>query len=186
MLRYMAWLCLRDKNLNGSQMCTVSGPRIELAITLIDRMKDLFRNRFQVQFDTKETVIELNSVHIQAYPSNHLDAMRGLKEVSFIYLDEADFFRIGEQDNARDIAERYIAKSSPWIIFVFTPNAPEGLFERIEKESESTCLYLYLCLFLTLLLSGLLMGNVHTQKIPTLKCFFEIFPGLVVLLYKLM
>ena len=72
MLRYMAWLCLHDKNLNGSQMCIVTGPRIELAITLIDRMKDLFRNRFQVQFDTKETVIELNGVHIEAYPSNHL------------------------------------------------------------------------------------------------------------------
>ena len=24
---------------------------------------------------------------------------------------------------------------------VSTPNAPEGLFERIEKESEDTCLY---------------------------------------------
>ena len=24
---------------------------------------------------------------------------------------------------------------------VSTPNAPEGLFERIEKEDESTCLY---------------------------------------------
>ena len=24
---------------------------------------------------------------------------------------------------------------------VSTPNAPEGLFERIEKEHESTCLY---------------------------------------------
>ncbi len=24
---------------------------------------------------------------------------------------------------------------------VSTPNAPEGLFERIEKEPESTCLY---------------------------------------------
>jgi hypothetical protein len=53
-------------------------------------------------------------------------------------------------------------------------------------DPDSFYLYLYLCLFLTLLLSGLLMGNVHTQKIPTLKCFFEIFAGLVVFLYKLM
>jgi hypothetical protein len=67
--------------------------------------------------------------------------MRGLKDVSFIYLDEADFFRTGEQKNARDTAERYIGKSSPWTVFVSTPNAPEGLFERIEKESESTCFY---------------------------------------------
>jgi hypothetical protein len=45
MLRYMAWLCLRNKDLEGSQMCTVTGPRIDLAITLIDRMKQLFREK---------------------------------------------------------------------------------------------------------------------------------------------
>ena len=38
MIRYMAWLCLKDKALAGSQMCVVTGPRIDLAITLIDRM----------------------------------------------------------------------------------------------------------------------------------------------------
>jgi hypothetical protein len=67
--------------------------------------------------------------------------MRGLKDVSFIYLDEADFFPPGEQSDGRDISERYIAKSNPWIVMCSTPNAPEGLFERIEKEPESTCLY---------------------------------------------
>ena len=33
--------------------------------------------------------------------------------VSFIYLDEADFFPPGEQQDARDGSERYIAKSNP-------------------------------------------------------------------------
>src|SRR5512133_4087478 len=32
-------------------------------------------------------------------------------------------------------------KSNPYIVMVSTPNAPEGLFERIEKEAEDTCLY---------------------------------------------
>ena len=36
--------------------------------------------------------------------------------------------------------ERYIAKSNPWIVMVSTPNAPDGLFERIERELEDTCL----------------------------------------------
>jgi hypothetical protein len=44
MLRYMAWLCLRNSDLNRRQMCIVTGPRIDLAITLIDRMKKLFTN----------------------------------------------------------------------------------------------------------------------------------------------
>ena len=60
MLRFMAWLCLKDNALSGSQMCIVTGPRIDLAIALIDRMKSLFRGKGLITFDTKETVIELN------------------------------------------------------------------------------------------------------------------------------
>ena len=80
-------------------------------------------------------------MHIEAYPSHHLDAMRGLPNVSFIFLDEADFFPQGEQQVARDASERYIAKSNPWIVMVSTPNAPDGLFEKIEREPGDACLY---------------------------------------------
>ena len=83
MLRFMAWLCFRDNALSGSQMCIVTGPRIDLAIALIDRMKKLFAGSKGIAaaatlFDTKETVIELKNVKIEAFPSHHLDAMRGL------------------------------------------------------------------------------------------------------------
>jgi hypothetical protein len=142
-LRFMAWLCLKDNALSGSQMCIVTGPRIDLAIALIDRMKKLFASSkgIAAAFDTKETIIELNGVKIEVFPSHHLDAMRGLPNVSFILLDESDFFPPGQQADARDVSERYIAKSNPYIVMVSTPNAPGGLFERIEKESEDTCIY---------------------------------------------
>jgi ABC1 atypical kinase-like domain len=105
-------------------------------------MKKLFSSsKGLTVFDTKETVIELNGVKIEAFPSHHLDAMRGLPNVWFILLDEADFFPPGQQADARDVSDRYIAKSNPYIVMVSTPNAPEGLFERIEKEAEDTCLY---------------------------------------------
>jgi hypothetical protein len=122
----MALLLLFKSNKIADVHC-VTGPRIELAITLIDRMNALFHQGF-LKFDTKETVIELNGVYISAYPSHHLDAMRGLNDVAFIYLDEADFFPPGQQQDARDVSERYIAKSNPWIAMVSTPNSPEGLF----------------------------------------------------------
>jgi hypothetical protein len=69
------------------------GPWIDLAIALIDRMK-LFvptagngnggngsgrssaANANAIIFDTKETVLELNGVKIEAFPSHHLDAMQ--------------------------------------------------------------------------------------------------------------
>ena len=142
MLRFMAWFCLKDDALSGSQMCIVTGPRIDLAIALIDRMKKLFAaGKGLVTFDTKETVIGVNNVKIEAFPSHHLDAMRGISNVSFILLDEADFFPPGQQQDARDVSERYIGKSNPYIVMVSTPNAPEQLFERIEKEPADTCLY---------------------------------------------
>ena len=79
-------------------MCIFTGPRIDLAIALIDRTKRLFANsnsRSLVAFDTKETVIELNNVKIEAFPLHRLDTMRGLSNLSLTLLDEADFFPPG-------------------------------------------------------------------------------------------
>jgi hypothetical protein len=104
-------------------------------------MKGLFESKLGLTFDSKETVLELNGCTIEAYPSNQIDAYRALDNPKFILLDEADFFRKGEQEDVRHVSERYIAKSDPYIVLVSTPNGPGGLFERIEKEPEETCIY---------------------------------------------
>ena len=140
-LRVIGWLSVKDDSLKGSQICIVTGPRVELSITLIDRLKAIFYNKLGVIFQNKETVLELNGVKIEVYPSHHLDAMRGLANVCFILLDEADFFPPGQQQDARDISERYIGKSNPFIVMASTPNAPNSLFWRIEQEKEQECIY---------------------------------------------
>ena len=140
-LRLMAWLCLINNDYRNSQMCIVTGPNIDIAIKLIKRMKGLFGPKLGVTFDSKETVLELNGCTIEAYPSNHLDAYRALDNPKFILIDEGDFFRKGEQEDVRHVSERYIAKSDPYIVMVSTPNGPDGLFEKIEKEPEETCIY---------------------------------------------
>ena len=55
-------------------------------------------------------------------------------------------FLQGSNWTARNVSERYIAKSNPWIVMVSTPNAPDGLFDKIEREPEDTYLYRRLCL----------------------------------------
>jgi hypothetical protein len=70
--------------------------------------------------------------------SIHLDASRALDNPNFILLDEADFFRKGEQEDVRHVSERYIAKSDPLIVMVSTPYTPDGLFDSIEKQPEKT------------------------------------------------
>ncbi len=140
-LRVIGWLCTKDDKLKGSQVCIVTGPRIELSVTLIDRLKGLFYNKLAILFSNKETVLDLNGVRIEVYPSHHLDSMRGLAKVSFILLDEADFFPPGQQQDARDISERYIGKSNPFIVLASTPDRPGSLFDTIEKEKEADCVY---------------------------------------------
>lgn len=140
-LRYISYLCLRDNALANTTMCIVTGPNISLAENLILRLKKLFTDSDLLNLEGKSTSVTLNNVVITAYPSHHLDSMRGIKNVSLIFLDEADFFPVGQQQDARDISDRYIGKSDPYIIMASTPNAPLGLFESIEKEPESTCIY---------------------------------------------
>ena len=50
-------------------------------------------------------------------------------------------FAITSKEEVRHVSERYISKSDPFIVMVSTPNAPGGLFEKIERESFDTCIY---------------------------------------------
>jgi hypothetical protein len=80
-------------------------------------------------------------VAVISSPSNHLDAYRSLENPKFILIDEGDFFRKSEQGDVRFATERYIGKSDPYIVMVSTPNAPNGLFDKIEREPEESCIY---------------------------------------------
>jgi hypothetical protein len=141
-LRLMLWLCLRDSTYSGCQMCIVTGPNVNLAKKLIKRMKYLVINLPGFEWEkVTDYVLEVGGVTIECYPSHNLGSYRSLTAPKFIFLDEADFFPVGQFEDARDVAERYIGKSQPWIVMVSTPNKPNGLFERIENEPEDSCLY---------------------------------------------
>jgi len=139
-LRLMLWLCVRDNRYRNSQMCIITGPDLEIATGLIERMKRIFEN-INIFIKNKETVLEVNGVMIKAFPSNHLETYRGLTSPKFIFLDEGDFFRESNIRNVRDTTERYIAKSNPYIVMVSTPNKPDLLFQQIEDEEEDKTIY---------------------------------------------
>ncbi len=132
-LRYIAWKSLSSDIWKYAKVCIVTGPRLELAITLIDRIKRFFFE-IGVSFEAKSTMIMMNDCRIEAYPSHHIDTMRGLTNVKLILLDECSFFPPNQQQEVRDVAERYIAKSDPYIIMVSTPNLSTDMFALIEQE----------------------------------------------------
>ena len=137
MIRYIAWKCLKDDSWKDSQIdvnvVIIVGPRIELAITIMKRLKNLFAAH---EFKTKETALVLNGNRIEVFPSHHLAPARGLNP-QFVFLDEADFFPPQMQVEARMVSERYIAKTDPYITMVSTPNLPLGLYDTMEREEQS-------------------------------------------------
>ena len=100
-------------------------------------MKNIFERKLGLTFSIKKQFLNLNGCRIEAYPSNHIDSFRALENPKFILIDEGDFFRKSEQDDVRFVSERYIGKSDPYIVMVSTPNAPNGLFDKIENEPEA-------------------------------------------------
>ncbi len=119
-------------------ICIVVGPRIELAISLIERLKNLFRADPAFVFEDKMTICYVNGVRFECFPSNHTDSMRGLTNLAGIIYDECDFFAIHEQENILHLATRYAIKEPQGIqVMISTPNRPGGLYERIEQDSKS-------------------------------------------------
>jgi hypothetical protein len=91
LLRYIAWCCIAEIISPISRVCFIVGPRIDLAEDLIARFKALLNNcRNDNYFDrTQSTVAYLNGVRVEAFPSHHVDTMRGLTDVKFILSDES-------------------------------------------------------------------------------------------------
>lgn len=135
-LRWMAWLCLKDDSMRGKEMAVVVGPNLSLAIGLIDKVKSLFLAH-NITFDSKATSVTLGGCQINAYPSNHLDAMRSRMDLKVILVDELEFFEPGERAILRDVVERYVSKSDPYILMISTPGAPDGLMQQMEAEEPS-------------------------------------------------
>lgn len=134
-LGLIAWLCVRDDSYNGEQIVIVTGPRIDLAIEEVERLRDLFA-------DTDYTPrkagakIWINGCKIEAYPSHTFNSARGLDRCRFFLVDEADFFPKGQQETVRTVVERYEAKSHPFIVFNSTTYLPGGLYEQMDNEEN--------------------------------------------------
>jgi hypothetical protein len=147
-LRYMCWKAHTgiSSQYSNSQMVIVTGPNIELATKQITRIRSLYNDLLGVQFSSEKTKVILppHNVTIQAYPSHNVASMRGLPKVSIVFIDEGDFFPVGQQVAVRDAAERYLGKSNAKIILGSTPYSIDGLMHNIQKEENSIYTKLFL------------------------------------------
>ena len=143
-LYYILWMAAKDyKRRKPSQIPILTGPRIDIAMGLIDRAWNILVSRHPQQMTdiahNTATTITLHNCTIEAFPSHHIDAVRSLTNPIYILLDEADFFpyEFDDVNNPLKTVERYGPKSHPWITLVSTPNLPGGLYERMDSDPNN-------------------------------------------------
>lgn len=135
-LRLMLWLATASDYYRFSQFAIIVGPREKMAHKLIKRMRRMMFKKLGLLLGGNLEGFEINNVEISAYPSNNIDSYRLLDRPKFIFLDEADFFRITLEDDLIDVTERYFGKSDPYVVMVSTPNDIDGLYWHLEKMSH--------------------------------------------------
>jgi hypothetical protein len=137
LLRYMCWLCVKDDTYKNTRFHIVTGPRINLAEDLIDRIYNMFMNKLNISCTRTGPIICVNDVTIQAFPSHTISSSRGYTDVKFILIDEAAFFIESQQEECRAVCEAYRAKSKPYIVMVSTPYKVNDMFHTIDKDPNS-------------------------------------------------
>jgi hypothetical protein len=81
---------------------------------------------------------------VKIFPSRNVKDLRGYTDVSYLFIDEADYFEQSVTTELEHAITRYEEKSNCTTIMVSTPNAPGGLFERIEQDKNSKYFKLFL------------------------------------------
>ncbi|HET7643157.1 MAG TPA: hypothetical protein VFK40_06590 [Nitrososphaeraceae archaeon] len=135
-MRYLAWKTLSTNELANKSIFLVSGTREEFANSIKVRLERLFERKFpNVKFDSKYTDLTLgNNTWIKVFPTKRIQDLRGYTDVSYIFIDEADFFDPAEQWELEYVIKAYEEKSNCKIILTSTPNQPEYLFNKIERD----------------------------------------------------
>jgi hypothetical protein len=134
-LRYMIYLCVNTDDWRGKRIVIATGPDIDLSYDIINRIKNIVQTKFPlVHFDKEKGHIDLCGVRIEAFPSHNIESLRGYTDVIMILLDECDRFPKFAQVPVKYVVEGYRLKNRPYTVWVSTPEAPDGLMARFEKE----------------------------------------------------
>jgi hypothetical protein len=137
MIRAMLYKATVNDDLRGSTMCILVGPNFQLALGIMDRIRQLLGRKLGLVFDSAQDKIVLNGVVITAKPSHHIDTLRSLTNVSFILLSEAAFFPLQDTENILSTILRFRAKSDPWIVLESTVNRPGDMLDRCHNYPDS-------------------------------------------------
>jgi hypothetical protein len=137
-LRFLTWKILLNNDLEHKSIFIVSGTFFSHTSDVKVRMENLFRKKFpSMQLESKFTDLWIKNTNVKIFPSRNVKDLRGYTDVSYLFIDEADYFEPSVTTDLEHEITRYEEKSNCTTIMVSTPNAPDGLFQKIELDKDS-------------------------------------------------
>lgn len=98
-LRYLTWKIVSSTELDHKKIMLVSGTREDHANNVKERIESLFDKNFShVQLESKYTELWLKKTWIKVMPSRNVKDLRGYTDVSYLFIDEADYFENSVND----------------------------------------------------------------------------------------
>jgi hypothetical protein len=117
------------------QCCIILGPAESLAVRLLMRLRRILQEKHNIIFDTARNTLTINRCELFTVASHNLNKLRSLENPECLFVSEADY--MPELSDVRQNCERFIAKSSPHIIYESTIRSSVGLYSEILKEEPS-------------------------------------------------
>jgi hypothetical protein len=137
-LRYLTWKIVSSNELEYKKIMIVSGTMLKHANNVKERMQSLFERKFPlIQLQSKFTELWIKNTNIICMPSRNVRDIRGFTDISYLFIDEGDYFEPSINNELLHAITAYEEKSNCTTIMVSTPNAPGRLFETIEKDPHS-------------------------------------------------
>jgi hypothetical protein len=144
-IRYLVWKILYSDELDDKSIFLISGTREEFGNYIKKKMEELFSRRFpDLSFESIDTELWIKKTWIKVMPTKNIKDVRGYMDAAYLFIDEADHGDKQFQQELEPAITAYEDKSKGKTIMVSTPNAPGGLFERIERDKGSKYTKLFL------------------------------------------
>ena len=135
MTRYLSWQCVKDDELAGQSIFVIAGTEAGFAKELITKITAVFEKKFpRLKIKRMYNELILNKTRFKSFPTMNLKDMRGYTDVAYIFVDEADYFGLTQQEEIGAVIRSYEEKSDCKVIMVSTPHRPDGLFHAIENN----------------------------------------------------
>ena len=90
-----------------------------------------------MNLQSKFTDLWFKNTNVKIFPSRNVKDLRGYTDVSYLFIIEADYFEPSVTTELEHAITRYEEKNNCTTIMVSTPNAPGGLFQKIELDPLS-------------------------------------------------